>query len=276
MLRDRVRIEPPLARDELPALIAGADALVSATQPRGSETLDKVVYEAAACGVPVLASNAALTSSSTGCPLELRFPRRATPRALAERLLALAAAGPARARGDRRGAAPPRRRRPLGRLVGGRRRGGRFRPDAGVSSWPWRPSPPSRPSSAPASATSARRGRTCSRGAPLRAFVRRALAIAVLAALDALGLALGLYAALVLRSIVFGDPIFWSLLWEAGPAEWLPFLIPITLLVFWQAGLYASRERRAGLGRVASSLVLVAAITLAFGSARTTTSRRPG
>ena len=75
------------------------------------------------------------------------------------------------------------------------------------------------------------------------------LAIAVLAGLDALGLALGLYAALVLRSIVFGDPIFWNLLWEAGPAEWLPFLVPITLLVFWQAGLYAGRERRAGVGQ---------------------------
>jgi exopolysaccharide biosynthesis polyprenyl glycosylphosphotransferase len=69
----------------------------------------------------------------------------------------------------------------------------------------------------------------------------------------------------VLRSIVFGDEILWSLLWNAGPAEWLPFLIPVTLLVFWQAGLYARRERRAGFGRVASSLVLVAAITLAFG-----------
>jgi exopolysaccharide biosynthesis polyprenyl glycosylphosphotransferase len=99
----------------------------------------------------------------------------------------------------------------------------------------------------------------------LRALARRVLAIATLAALDAGGLALGLYAALVLRSLVFGDEIFWSLLWTAGPAEWLPFLIPITLLVFWQAGLYASREQRAGAGRVASSLVLVAAITLAFG-----------
>ena len=82
--------------------------------------------------------------------------------------------------------------------------------------------------------------------APLRNLARRVAAIATLAALDAAGLALGLYAALVLRSLFFGDEIFWGLLWEAGPAEWLPFLIPITLLVFWQAGLYAARERRAG------------------------------
>jgi exopolysaccharide biosynthesis polyprenyl glycosylphosphotransferase len=99
----------------------------------------------------------------------------------------------------------------------------------------------------------------------IRSSVRRLLAIVLLATLDGAGVALGLYAALVLRSLVFGDPIFWNLLWETGPAEWLPFLIPITWLVFWQAGLYASRERRAGFGRVASSLVLVALITLAFG-----------
>jgi len=99
----------------------------------------------------------------------------------------------------------------------------------------------------------------------LRALARRLLAVGTLALLDAVGLALGLYTALVLRSLVFGDDIFWGLLWEAGPREWLPFLVPITVLVFWQAGLYASRERRAGAGRVASSLVLVAAIVLAFG-----------
>ena len=93
-LRDRVRIEPPLARDQLPALLAGADALVSATQPRGGETLDKVVYEAAACEVPVLASNAALRGFLDGLPLELSFPPRDAGR-LADRLVAMAAAGPA-------------------------------------------------------------------------------------------------------------------------------------------------------------------------------------
>ena len=75
-LRARVRIEPPVPRAELPALLAAADALVSATQPRGSETLDKVVYEAAACGVPVLASNTALDEFLGGLPVELRFPPR--------------------------------------------------------------------------------------------------------------------------------------------------------------------------------------------------------
>ena len=91
--------------------------------------------------------------------------------------------------------------------------------------------------------------------APLRTFMRRLLGITSLVLLDAAGLALGLYIALVVRSIVYGDPVLWSLLWRTEADEWLPFLVPITLLVFWQAGLYATRERRAGLGRVASSLV---------------------
>ena len=99
----------------------------------------------------------------------------------------------------------------------------------------------------------------------LRTFLRRALGVVTLAVLDTIGLALGIYLALVLRSVLYGDPVLWSLLWQTEVDEWLPFLIPITLLVFWQAGLYASRERRAGLGRVASSLLLVAAIVVAFG-----------
>src|SRR5918995_5052845 len=100
---------------------------------------------------------------------------------------------------------------------------------------------------------------------PLRTLLRRVLGSTTLAVLDTLGLALGIYLALVLRSVVYGDPVFWSLLWRTEVDEWLPFLIPIMLLTFLQAGLYAPRERRAGLGRVASSLVLVAAIVIAFG-----------
>ena len=37
------------------------------------------------------------------------------------------------------------------------------------------------------------------------------------------------------------------------------------VLVFWQAGLYAARERRAGVGSIVSSLVVLAIIVLAFG-----------
>ena len=74
------------------------------------------------------------------------------------------------------------------------------------------------------------------------------MSVDALVAADVAGLALGLYLALVLRSVVYGDTVYWSLLWDTGPAEWLPFLAPITVLVFLQAGLYAPRERALGLG----------------------------
>ena len=95
--------------------------------------------------------------------------------------------------------------------------------------------------------------------------MRRALSVLALVAADVAGLALGVYIALVLRSIVYGDTIYWSLLWQTGPADWLPFLAPITVLVFLQSGLYAPRERRAGAGRILGALILVALIVLAFG-----------
>jgi glycosyltransferase involved in cell wall biosynthesis len=77
----------------MPALLAGVDALLSAAQPHAGETLDKVVYEAAACAVPVLASNVALDEFLADLPLELRFPARDADR-LAQLLLDLAAAPP--------------------------------------------------------------------------------------------------------------------------------------------------------------------------------------
>jgi len=99
-----------------------------------------------------------------------------------------------------------------------------------------------------------------------RNLLRRVVSIAALIALDVIGLALGLYLALVVRELVYGHTdLAWGLLWRAGPREWLPFLAPITVLVFLQAGLYGPRERRPGPGRVLASLVLVALIVLAFG-----------
>ncbi len=103
-----------------------------------------------------------------------------------------------------------------------------------------------------------------SRG-PLLGLARRAISVCALVLLDVAGLALGIYLALVLRAVVYGDRIYWALLWDTGPSEWLPFLAPITVLVFLQTGLYAPRDRRAGPGRVLGALVLVALIVLAFG-----------
>jgi exopolysaccharide biosynthesis polyprenyl glycosylphosphotransferase len=103
-----------------------------------------------------------------------------------------------------------------------------------------------------------------SRG-PVLTAARRVLSIAALVCLDVVGLALGIYAALVLREVVRGDEIFWDLLWRAGPGEWLKFAAPITVLVFAQAGLYRRRELRPGAGRILASLIVVALIVLAFG-----------
>ena len=100
---------------------------------------------------------------------------------------------------------------------------------------------------------------------PIRALVRRLASITALVTLDLTGLTLGLFASLTLREAVKGGwPPLWGLLWDAVSA-WLPFLILIMLLVFWRGGLYAEREFRAGLGRIVSSLLIVAVLALAFG-----------
>ena len=98
----------------------------------------------------------------------------------------------------------------------------------------------------------------------VRALARRALSIAALVTIDLAGLASALYLALVLRELYYGErPILWGLPWKAE-VKWLPFLALVTVLVFWQGGLYAPRERRAGAGRVVSSLLLVTVIAVAF------------
>jgi exopolysaccharide biosynthesis polyprenyl glycosylphosphotransferase len=102
-------------------------------------------------------------------------------------------------------------------------------------------------------------------GGPLRAFARRVASVASLVFLDLSGLTLALYAALVVRELYHGaDSILWGVLWRAE-TDWLPFIGLVTVLVFWRAGLYGERGHRAGFGRIVGSLVLVAALTLAFG-----------
>ena len=97
-----------------------------------------------------------------------------------------------------------------------------------------------------------------------RASVRRLLSILALMTIDVSGLAGAVYLALVVRELYYGErPILWGLPWDAE-AKWLPFLLLVTILVFWRGGLYAPREQRAGAGRIVSSLLLVTLITLAF------------
>ncbi len=67
-LLDRVDVRPPVPRHTVPGLLGEVDALVN--DMRAGAT-DKVVYEAAATCMPVLASNPAF---DTLLPPELRFP----------------------------------------------------------------------------------------------------------------------------------------------------------------------------------------------------------
>ena len=98
----------------------------------------------------------------------------------------------------------------------------------------------------------------------LQGAARRVASVAALVALDLVGLVLGLYTALTLRALAYGNDVDqWGLRWKVE-TDWLPFLTVITVLVFWQAGLYAERERRAGFGRILASLALVGVITLTF------------
>ncbi len=100
--------------------------------------------------------------------------------------------------------------------------------------------------------------------APLRTGLRRLVSILALITIDVAGLVMGLYAALALRAYVRDPhPVLWGLLWTQE-TDWLAFLILVLVLVFWRAGLYAPRELREGVGRVAPSVLLVAALTLAF------------
>jgi exopolysaccharide biosynthesis polyprenyl glycosylphosphotransferase len=99
-----------------------------------------------------------------------------------------------------------------------------------------------------------------------RLVLLRAVSAVSLAALDLCGLTIALYSALALREVYYGNsPILWGILWRDALPDYLPFVALVMVLVFWQAGLYAPREQRAGFGRVVSSLVIVALLTLAFG-----------
>jgi exopolysaccharide biosynthesis polyprenyl glycosylphosphotransferase len=98
---------------------------------------------------------------------------------------------------------------------------------------------------------------------PLRGLARRLASIGALLFLDISALALGLYSAFAVRELYYGRTPLWGLLWESE-REYLPFLVLITVLVFWQAGLYSERGMRGGIGRVLASLVLVALLTTAF------------
>jgi exopolysaccharide biosynthesis polyprenyl glycosylphosphotransferase len=102
------------------------------------------------------------------------------------------------------------------------------------------------------------------RRGPLTTFFRRTISVASLVLVDLIGLTIGLYFALALRSLLFDPkPVLWNLLWDQE-ADWLAFLFLLLLLVFWRNRLYGPREVREGAGRIIPSVVLVSALALAF------------
>ncbi|MGZ4461980.1 MAG: sugar transferase [Gaiellaceae bacterium] len=99
---------------------------------------------------------------------------------------------------------------------------------------------------------------------PLLGLARRSASIAALIVVDLIGLALGLYIALVLQELWHGHiPPLWGTLWD-GVVTYMEFLAPLMVFVFWRVHLYAARERRAGIGQVLSSAILVCLFALAY------------
>jgi glycosyltransferase involved in cell wall biosynthesis len=92
-LRGRVTFADAVPRTDLPALVAAADVVVSPNEPRRGATLDKAVFEAAACARPVISTNPAFEPLLGGLPLPLTAPP-ASPAALAEVIAAVGVAGP--------------------------------------------------------------------------------------------------------------------------------------------------------------------------------------
>src|SRR5262249_38660348 len=90
-LRGRASIEDAVTREEVPDLMRAADLVVNPTRGMtAGGALDKVVFESAACAVPVLACNPNLAGL---LPSELLF-RPEDPADLARALLAFAATSP--------------------------------------------------------------------------------------------------------------------------------------------------------------------------------------
>jgi glycosyltransferase involved in cell wall biosynthesis len=92
-LRSHVELLPPVARDEVPALLAASDVVVSPNEPRTGSTLDKAVFEAAACARPVLSTNESFAPLLSGLDLPLLAPPR-NAAALAAAIVTIAAADP--------------------------------------------------------------------------------------------------------------------------------------------------------------------------------------
>jgi glycosyltransferase involved in cell wall biosynthesis len=93
-LQSHVELLDSVPRAEVPALLAASDVVVSPNEPRTGSTLDKAVFEAAACARPVLSTNESFAPLLGGLPLPLLAPPRDAA-ALAAAIVTIAAAAPA-------------------------------------------------------------------------------------------------------------------------------------------------------------------------------------
>ena len=91
-----------------------------------------------------------------------------------------------------------------------------------------------------------------------RQFVRAA----TLLALDLIALFAAIWAALEVKTLVFGDPGTTGS--AAAALDYLPFAFMLTALLFARGGLYGARESRPGMARVIAALFQVTVISLAF------------
>lgn len=92
--------------------------------------------------------------------------------------------------------------------------------------------------------------------------LRRSCRVLSLFALDFIGVAGALTSALWLKGVFHGDANIADA-WHQTD-QWIAFAYLVTVLMFARADLYSDRGRRPGIGKVASSLSLVAIVSLVF------------
>jgi glycosyltransferase involved in cell wall biosynthesis len=93
-LRSHAELLPAVPRDDVPLLLAAIDVVVSPNEPRSGSTLDKAVFEAAACARPVVSTNESFAPLLGGLALPLLAPPRDAA-ALAAAIVGVATADPA-------------------------------------------------------------------------------------------------------------------------------------------------------------------------------------
>ena len=105
----------------------------------------------------------------------------------------------------------------------------------------------------------------------LRYFFGRSLEVAVLLAIDIVGVALAIFSGLVLREALNNRVVETTQLWSAE-RQWLPFVLLVTVLIFARNGLYRPRETRPGGAQIVAGL-FVAVVVIAVFSVATNNDR---